>query len=429
MRKQFQHRQFQPLEGPLEVAPPLSQATHHTKKLTLPHGLNLKPMYRQILLCLLLLILLAFLYYKQVPIASVQSSTSRMAICLMGGARRFELTGPTNLKHVLNVFPEADLFVHSNLDENSFKLSLLRSAPRVTEVRIRRPVELHESEVLRSVITANFSPNGLQGYLQYFNLVEGCLDMIRTQESHGSFKYDWIVRTRVDGYWTGPLDRKTFKTGSYVVPEGSRFEALNDRLGIGNRFFSEVALSRLSLLPRLASAGFHDLYSESAFHTQLKIFNIPAAEFRFPFCILSDRPFPYPPDGWLGVPIASLGSRGPLSGAYCRPCIPQCKGECMEQFGPKMDKYWSWTEWRNGSLELCDGRGPWQEGWEEIFNKVAGNEATNVRLRIKEMKMEDCVREMEGLKSKAERWNGPDPIEICKLGLQQVGQKSRKLFI
>ncbi|XP_078178182.1 uncharacterized protein LOC144572468 [Carex rostrata] len=289
-------------------------------------------------------------------------------------------------------------------------------------MRIRRPVVLNETEEQRKVFAASSSPNGIQGLMQYFDLVEGCLDMIGAQESRGSFKYDWIVRTRVDGYWSGPLDLKTFIPGSYVVPEGSRFGGLNDRLGIGNRFFSSVALSRLSLLPRLASAGFHDLNSESSFHEQLKLFNISTVELRFPFCILSDRQIGYPPMpiSW-GIPVASISSPGPLSGAYCRPCIPRCKGKCIEKLGLEKLKSWSWTESRKGSLELCDASGPWQEDWEDIFSKVAGIAAANVMHKVKEMKIEECLREVEGLKMKAERWNGPDPIEICNLGLLQVG--------
>ncbi|XP_078169449.1 uncharacterized protein LOC144563855 [Carex rostrata] len=431
MGKQFQDRQrIQPLEGPLEVAPPLPPATHDSKNITLLQGRGIELLCSLILLCTSLFILLASLYYKQDAasyfriIPSVQSSTPRVAICLVGGARRFDLTGPSILKHVLNAFPDADLFVHSNLDKDTLKLSLLRSAPRVTEVRIRRPVVFNETEEQRALLSAGSSPNGIQINL-HFDLVEGCLDMIGVQESQGSFKYDWIVRTRLDGYWMGPLDQKTFKRGSYVVPEGSRFFGLNDRLGIGNRSSSEVALSRLSLLPRLASAGFHELNSESAFHAQLRLFNITEAELRFPFCILSYRQFLYPPDRW-GLLVASISSPGPLNGVYCRPCIPKCKGECMEQLGPKLDKTFSWTEWRNGSLELCDSSYPWQEGSEKIFDKDAGIAAANVRHRVKEMKIEECLQEVEGLKRKADRWNGPDPIEICNLGFPQIRQKSRR---
>jgi hypothetical protein len=246
--------------------------------------------------------------------------------------------------------------------------------------------------------------------------------MISKYESQGNFTYDWILRMRVDGYWTGPLDSKAFKQGSYVVPEGSRFGGLNDRLGIGNRSFSKVALSRLSFLPRLAPAGFHDLNSESAFRAQLTVSKIPAKELRFPFCILSERRYEYPPRAY-GVPVASIGSPGPLSGAKCQPCIPQCKGECIQKLGMRKDKWFGWTEWRKGSLELCDASRPWQDGWEEIFDKVAGKAAAKVRQKFKEMKTEECVREMEELQRKTKRWNSPDSVEICNLGLSHMSNR------
>ncbi|KAJ4765044.1 E3 ubiquitin-protein ligase UBR3 [Rhynchospora pubera] len=249
-------------------------------------------------------------------------------------------------------------------------------------MRIRRPVRFRETEGHMRLLSAGSSPNGIQGLLQYFDLVEGCLNMIAAYETQGNFTYDWILRTRVDGYWTGPLDLKAFKTDSYIVPEGSRYGGLNDRLGIGNRSISDVALSRLSLLPNLASAGFN-------------------------------RQYKYPPSGDI-APVASIASPGPLSGAKCRPCAPHCKGECIEKLGP--EKWLGWTEWRNGSLELCDGSQPWQEGWEDFFDKVAGKVTADMRLKVKEMTTEVCLQEMKGLKKKAGRWNGPDPIEICNLG-------------
>jgi hypothetical protein len=168
MQKQFQDRPFQSLEEAVSAVPPPPPVMHKSKKLSLLQGHYLAQIYSPVLLFLLIFIIVACIhYYRQdltnqflVPFA--HSSNSRIAICLVGGARRFELTGPTILKNVLNVFPEADLFVHSNLDKNSFKLGLFRLAPRVTEVRIRRPMVFPETDEQRKLLSAGSSPNGIQ---------------------------------------------------------------------------------------------------------------------------------------------------------------------------------------------------------------------------------------------------------------------------
>jgi hypothetical protein len=161
------------MEAPQKAPPAPSSSSpspvvHDRKKLVTSQGRYVTLLYPLILSFLFISILVSSLNYESnpwnfFPFPSAKSSnTSRMAICLVGGARRFELTGPSILEHVLNVFPEADLFVHSNLDENSFKLGLLRLAPRITEVRIRRPVTLPETEEQRKVLTRSNSPNGIQ---------------------------------------------------------------------------------------------------------------------------------------------------------------------------------------------------------------------------------------------------------------------------
>jgi hypothetical protein len=115
MRRELEGKPFQLSEEPVNSTPPIPPAKPDSKKLSLPQGRYIAPIYCLVLLCLSIFIIIACLYYQsQEPLSyfsipSADSSTSRIAICLVGGARGFELTGPTILKHVLSV-------LHSNLD-------------------------------------------------------------------------------------------------------------------------------------------------------------------------------------------------------------------------------------------------------------------------------------------------------------------------
>ncbi|CAH9126229.1 unnamed protein product, partial [Cuscuta epithymum] len=287
------------------------------------------------------------------PVPSPAANKARIAVCLVGGARRFELTGPSIIQRILKVYPNSDLFLHCPLDSNSYKLSLLRAAPRIASVKIFNPTHINETESQARVLTPQDSPNGIQGLLQYFNLVEGCLTMIQAHEMKKRLRYEWIVRTRVDGYWSEELGPTHFIPGRYIVPPGSSYGGLNDRMGIGDMKTSEVALSRLSLIPQLEAAGYEQLNSERAFKAQLTTAGVVYATHRVPFCVVTDRQYPFPP-GPMGVPVAAISSRGPLSGAKCRPCTPSCTGECIPAVMGQLNRVWSWTDWANNSIELCD---------------------------------------------------------------------------
>lgn len=340
---------------------------------------------------------------------------SRIAVCLVGGARRFELTGPSIVQNILGVYNNSDLFLHSPLDPNAYKLSLLKAAPRIAAVKIFQPEPIPETQSQSRVLTAANSPNGIQGLLQYFNLVEGCLTMIYDYQRKNNFTYDWIVRTRVDGYWSRPLPRDSFIPGKYLVPPGSSYSGLNDRLGVGDYNASAVALSRLSLIPLLDAAGHQQLNSESAFKAQLAVKEVPYVTHRIPFCVVTDRRYEFPP-GRFGVPVAALSSPGPLSGAKCRPCTPACTGSCV---GPVMNglyRGWSWTEWANRSLELCDARGDWEEGWEKLFDAVAGKRLAAERKRVEEaLKLKQCVDDFEEMRKRTALWEAPPAADICRL--------------
>ncbi|GAB2292946.1 hypothetical protein Dimus_027171 [Dionaea muscipula] len=343
---------------------------------------------------------------------------SRIAVCLVGGARRFELTGPSIVERILKVYPNSDLFLNSPLDRNSYKLSLLKSAPRIAAVRIFEPKSIPETQLYVRILTPMGSTNGTQGLLQYFNLVEGCISLIQRHETRSYFKYDWIIRTRVDGYWSAPLDRGSFIRGHYLIPPGSNYGGLNDRLGIGEWNTSIIALSRLSLLPKLDLAGFRHLGSESAFKAQLTTHHVPYRTRSQPFCVVSDRKIPFPPRGGGGEPVAAMSTRGPLSGLKCMPCETPCVGPCAYRVMSRLPKEVIWSDSENGTaLELCDAHDGWKAGWERIFDRIAGTKLAEGRRRVSELNVTECVKDFEAMRRKAAHWETPSISDICKLGL------------
>lgn len=239
--------------------------------------------------------------------------------------------------------------------------------------------------------------------------------MISEYQTQNSFTYDWIVRTRVDTYWSAPLEPENFIPGTYLIPPGSSYLGLNDRLGIGDLNTSTVALSRLSLVPQLDAAGFQQLNSESAFKAQLTIKNVSYVTRPMPFCVVTDRQYGFPPERF-GVPVASMSSPGPLSGAKCRPCTPVCAGTCVAPIMNNLQKEWSWTEWSNNGLELCDAHGEWEAGWEKAFDNVSGTKIAAQRKRIKEMKGEQCVTNFQNMRQQAAHWDAPPEAKLCRMG-------------
>lgn len=89
----------------------------------------------------------------------------RVAICLVGAARDFELTGPSIMYRVLTAYPGSHLFVNSPLDEASFKLHALAWASAnvtVAGMRVFPNSWVDETQYPEGVIMDPTSPQGTQ---------------------------------------------------------------------------------------------------------------------------------------------------------------------------------------------------------------------------------------------------------------------------
>lgn len=88
---------------------------------------------------------------------------------------------------------------------------------------------------------------------QYFRLVEGCLGMISDYEQGNKFRFNWVLRTRVDTFWARPPPKlQELSPDKYTIPYGTDCLGINDRLGVGTWYTTRPALLRLGLIPAIA---------------------------------------------------------------------------------------------------------------------------------------------------------------------------------
>eukprot|EP00850_Spirogloea_muscicola_P018876 SM000178S03441 [mRNA] locus=s178:11443:20006:+ [translate_table: standard] len=335
-----------------------------------------------------------------------------MAICLVGGLRQFELTGPSLVEHLLAGYEHADVFVVAPLDADAYKVQLL-GGTNVAAVRLFEPTELPVDETAMRVLAKRASPRGRQGLLQYLALVEQCGQVIEDAEAAGGFAYSWVLRTRPDGLWSGPPPPlASLDAASYYIPHGSDYDGLNDRLSLANRSASRVGLAWLSTLPELrAKAGAVAIGAEKHMEELLKLGGLLGAvrRARFPFCVLTKRSFRFPPAEPLHTPVVPIGFDGADGGKYCWPCRPARQSS----LDPRLRQWF-------GTKHFCNTTSQeWPPQWRRLFDKAVTEGAAHARQHFaKHRNLYHCVRGLANFKRTVPTWEGPSALAVCIEGFR-----------
>eukprot|EP00897_Mesotaenium_endlicherianum_P007881 jgi/Mesen1/7120/ME000369S06439 len=346
-----------------------------------------------------------------------------VAICLVGGARAFDLTGLSIKEHLLAAYPNSDVFLHVPADENTHKLTALLGTRRIARLEVVAQRPMKEDATTAQVLKAKGSPNGVQvrarlaartpGLLQYFDLVEGCTRLITEHERQHNMEYRWILRTRVDGFWNGaPPLLSSLDPSVYTLPNGTDAGGFNDRLGVGVRQLSIKALRRLSVLPTLGDRNYVYLNSEASFEAHLGAWNVSVGRADFPFCVLSHRQYSWP-DGPANV--ISIASGGSFNGAKCRPCHAAAVGAEARRMMLRLAHYHGMIGDGTG-VQICNAQGPWEVDWDALFDATAGPRAASARKSIVSRSFKDCVAENRALLKSALLYRGPPPSLLCLVG-------------
>ncbi|CAI5952902.1 unnamed protein product [Closterium sp. NIES-65] len=259
------------------------------------------------------------------------------------------------------------------------------------------------------------------GLLQYFRLVEGCIDLISTHQLQHNISYRWVIRTRVDGYWTAPPPLlPSLHPSAYTIPFGFDWGGLNDRLGIGSWDASKVALRRLSALQDLFSAGYRALTSEKAFRAQMEAAGVAVARKHFHFCVVSRRRS-RGGDGCAAM-MFSTATYGPLNGAKCRPCSSPCAvdDQAAAIINTVRAAGGMYRHPLPPGMQLCDAKQAWEGAWERQFDRDVERQRGGKTLSWQRRNigrvaasLAHCTEQFNKLKAVSVTWDSPPPVAVC----------------
>ncbi|MDG2409676.1 MAG: hypothetical protein P8M53_11760 [Pirellulales bacterium] len=194
----------------------------------------------------------------------------KTAVCFTGQCRSLEFTHESIKKNLLGSLKNYDVFMYVSENESAHKATQYMDATKV----IVEP----DPELDLSGINHQQTPErgGINGYMQMLYAMKKCNEMRKDYEEDNNFKYDRIIRSRLDVRYFDkmPEDFETYDIDNFLyTPDFHCWSVVqgaghNDRFAVGNSTLMDIYLSEYDFIKKYSALG-HRIHAESTLHYHL----------------------------------------------------------------------------------------------------------------------------------------------------------------
>ena len=231
----------------------------------------------------------------------------KTAVCFTGQCRSLEYTHESIKRNLLDSLGNCDVFMYVSDNDSAYKAMKYMSPTKIL-IEPDPVLDLRHINHIQSE-----ERGGINGYMQMLLAMKKCNEMRIDYENKNGFKYDRIIRSRLDVRYFDklPSNFDKYDIDNYLytpdfhcwsVVQGSGY---NDRFAVGNRENMDIYLSEFDFIKRYSLIG-HVVHAESTLFYHLNYHNIKVKSVPIRFTrvrsggveedlYISDEPWTWPP--------------------------------------------------------------------------------------------------------------------------------------
>ena len=168
----------------------------------------------------------------------------KVALCLSGQARTFDKCWPTIKENIIEP-TNCDVYISVCKDADTYKV--LESDVNYKGLLVTEDIELKFHSRLRQSLKAKDPDKAHNKVVQQLYAISRSNDLKRATETMLRFRYDWVIRSRMDIAFEGKIeDLSTLKPDGIYFPKHQNETGLNDRFAFGPSLYMDIYSNRLS---------------------------------------------------------------------------------------------------------------------------------------------------------------------------------------